>query len=105
MSTDPETTIIEHDQWLGEPEFAASAEMTATLRPLEAGQNMILAPPQPLRISVPVEADYSRISESGGLVSVSRMSSRIELGPRAPYRVVSAVAQAPVYLLQADKTE
>jgi transglutaminase-like putative cysteine protease len=104
-STDTETTIIEHAQWLGEPVFAARAEMTATLRPLESGQDAILAPPQPLRVSLPVDADYSPISEDGGLITVSRMSSRIELGPRAPYSVVSGVTQAPVNLLQADNTE
>jgi transglutaminase-like putative cysteine protease len=104
-STDTESTIIEQDQWLGEPVFTARAEMTATLRPLESGQYAILAPPQPLRVSLPVDADYSPISEDGGVVSVSRMSSRVELSPRTAYKVVSGVTQAPVQLLQADKQE
>ena len=104
-NTDHESSIIEQGQWLGEPLFAASAEMTATLRPLESGQDVILAPPQPVRVSLPVDADIDRITEDGALVNVSRLRSRIELRPRAAYRVVSAVTQAPVYLLQTDKTE
>jgi hypothetical protein len=104
-SPDTETTIIEHGQFLGEPAFAARTEMTATLRPLEPGQDMILAPPQPLMVSLPVDAEYRPISEAGGLVSVSRMSSRIALSPRAVYRVVSSVTQAPLDMLQADKAE
>ena len=104
-NTDQETSIIEQGQWLGEPLFAASAEMTATLRPLEPGQDVILAPPQPVRISLPVNADIGRITEDGALVNVSRMRSRIELSQGAAYRVVSAVTQAPVNLLRMDKSE
>jgi Transglutaminase-like superfamily/Domain of unknown function (DUF4129) len=104
-STDKDTTIIEHDQWLGEPVFAARTEMTATIRPLESGHEEILAPPQPLRISLPVDTEYTPIGEDGGLVSVSRMNSRIPLSPRTAYKVVSGVTQAPVSLLRADKTE
>jgi transglutaminase-like putative cysteine protease len=104
-NTDQETSIIERGQWLGEPLFAASAEMTATLRPLEPGQDVILAPPQPVRVSLPVDADIHRITDDGTLVNVSRMRSRIELSPGAAYRAVSAVTQAPVSLLRADKAE
>ena len=104
-NTDHESSIIEQGQWLGEPLFAASAEMTATLRPLESGQDVILAPPQPVRVSLPVDADIDRISQDGALVNVSRMRSRIELGSRAAYRAVSAVTQAPVNLLQSDRTD
>jgi transglutaminase-like putative cysteine protease len=104
-NTDLETAIIEHGQWLGEPLFAATAEITATIRPLVSGQDTILAPPQPLRVSLPVDADFSRITEDAALVSVSQMQSRVELTSRSAYGVVSAVTHAPVNLLQADKTE
>jgi transglutaminase-like putative cysteine protease len=103
--TDLETSIIEHGQWLGEPLFAATAQITATIRPLVSGQSTIFTPPQPLRVSLPVDADFSRITEDAALVSVSQLHSRVELSPRSAYGVVSAVTQAPVDLLQADKTE
>jgi hypothetical protein len=104
-STDSETTIIEGGRWLGEPLFSASVQMTATLQPLVPGQDVILAPPQPVQVSIPVDANLSRITEDGALVTVSRMRSRVELRPGKVYGVVSAITQAPVSLLQTDKTD
>jgi transglutaminase-like putative cysteine protease len=100
--TNQEASIIEHGQWLGEPLFAATSEITATVQPLEAGQDVIVSPPQPIRVSLPVDADYSRITQDGSLVNVSRMRSRVGLGPRVRYRVVSAVTQAAAESLQID---
>jgi transglutaminase-like putative cysteine protease len=103
-NTDLETLIIENGQWLGGPLFQASTQMTATLQPLVSGQDTVFVPPQPVLVSLPVDADISRITEDGALIEVSRIRSRVELGPRSAYRVVSAVTQAPVEMLQTDST-
>jgi transglutaminase-like putative cysteine protease len=103
--TNSSTTVVENGQWLGEPVFAATQEMTATIRPLEPAQDAILSPPQPLRVSVPVDADFSPIIQGGSLVSVSRMHSRVDINARVGYRVASAITQAPADALRADNTE
>jgi transglutaminase-like putative cysteine protease len=100
--TNQEIAIVEQGQWLGEPLFGATAEMTATMRLLESGQDVILSPPQPVRISVPVDADFSRITDDGELVSVSRISSRVDVNSRLGYKVASAVTQASLESLRAD---
>jgi transglutaminase-like putative cysteine protease len=102
--TDQETSIIESGRWLGEPLFAAMTEITATVRPQEPGADVIYSPPQPVRVSVPVDADLSRITPDGGLVSISRIRSRVEVNERTGYRVASAVTEAPVKSLQTDHT-
>ncbi len=105
LDTSAETQIIEHGSWLGEPLYEATVELTATVRLLEQGQDVIFAPPNPVRVSVPVDANLARISPDGALVSIALLRSRIPLGPNTAYRVTSAVTQAPADALRADSTD
>ena len=65
QNTSPDVAVVDSNQPLGEPAVQASTEMTTTVYPLEQGQELIYAPPQPLRVSVPVNADMRARANSG----------------------------------------
>lgn len=94
QNTDEELIIVERDRPLNEPPFTMYGEITATIRPMETGQDVIFAAPQALRVSVPVNAEASRVTKDGEL-SVSLLRSRIPIGRDAPYQVVSGLTVAP----------
>ncbi len=92
-NTAPDVVVIEADESMGEPVLAATKEVTATVFALERGQDLIVAPPQPDRISVPVTADFRSIPDPLGsdepARSVTLLRSRVPIGQDAPYQVVS----------------
>ena len=49
--------MIDRGQPVGEPAYAATRAITATIRSLETGQEVIFSPPAPVRVSVPANAD------------------------------------------------
>jgi transglutaminase-like putative cysteine protease len=104
-NTDPDVQVVERRQPLGEPGFFMYREITATVMPLEGGQRTIFAPPQPVRVSVPVDADTMPLDEEASQVSVSLMRSRIPFDPGDSYQVTSAVTLAPPDNLRGDSTE
>ncbi len=95
VNTDPDVRVVERNQPLGEPGFFMYREITATVRPLESGQETIFAPPQPVRISVPTDVDATPIDEQGTQFSISTLRSRIRFGSGDTYTVVSAATLAP----------
>lgn len=104
QSTDEDLFIIERDQPLNEPRFVRYTEITSTIRPLETGQDVIFTAPQPLRVSVPTNADASRITREGEIY-VSLLRSRVPIGQNASYQVVSGVSMAPPEALRQAGTD
>jgi hypothetical protein len=74
-------------------------EITATIRPLETDQDAIFGPPQPIRVSVPTNADASRVTKEGEL-SISMLRSRVPFNRGSTYQVVSGMSAAPLAELQ-----
>lgn len=105
LNSDGDVVVLEHDEPLGEPRVSKTMPMTYTVRMLEPGQTTIFAPPQPLRVSVPVNADITETASQPPVRSVSVLRSRVSLGPEDPYRVVSAFSTAPVDALRQDTTD
>jgi len=68
------------------------------VRLLEEGQNVIFVPPQPLRVSLPTNADISTIWQDDGsrAVTVSMLRSRAFLEAGSSYQAVSAITLATV---------
>lgn len=104
INTDSDAIAIEQNEPFGEPIVSRTREMTVTVRFLERGQTTIVAPPQPLRVSVPVNADYSPIREDGTLRTISLLHSRISLDSDTPYRVTSTITEASPDELRGDTT-
>ncbi|OQA44855.1 MAG: Protein-glutamine gamma-glutamyltransferase [Chloroflexi bacterium ADurb.Bin325] len=105
LDTDSDLVIIEGGAPLNEPATAARREITTTIRPLEERQVTVFAPPQPVRVSVPINATVTRLPGEKELQQVSLMQSRVDLAQEKAYRVVSAVSTAPVAdLMQDDAT-
>lgn len=102
LNTDSELVIIEGGAPLNEPVAAARREITTTIRPLEERQETIFVPPQPVRVSVPINANVTPLSGEDALQLVSLMQSRVDLDQEGSYRVVSAVSTAPVEDLMQD---
>jgi transglutaminase-like putative cysteine protease len=94
QNTDEDLIIVDRFRPLNEPGFTMYGEITATIRPMEVGQDVIFAAPQALRVSVPVNAEASRVTP-GGELNVSLMRSRIPIGRDASYQVVSGLTVAP----------
>ena len=103
QNTDDELVIIERNQALGEPPITMYGEITATIRPLETDQDAIFGPPQPVRVSVPTNADASRVTKQGEL-SISMLRSRVPFNRGSTYQVVSGMSAAPLAELQAAGT-
>lgn len=102
VNTDSDVIVVERNQPLGEPGFFLYREITATVRPLEVGQETIFAPPHPVRVSVPTDADAKPIDEEQSQFTVSALRSRIRFGANDSYQVVSAVSLAPPENLRDD---
>ncbi len=104
QSSDEDLIIIERNQPVNEAWFTRYVEITATIRPLETAQDVIFGAPQILRVSVPTNADASRLNP-GGELYVSLLRSRVPIGSEAPYQVVSGVSMASQELLRQASTE
>jgi transglutaminase-like putative cysteine protease len=109
QNTSPEVEVIEAREPLGEPLFDARTEMTVTVKPLEQGQEVIFAPPQPLRIGVPVSADFvaSSTPNAAGVRerSISLLRNRTRMEPDEIYSVVSSRTTASRDRLRTDLQE
>ncbi len=103
LNTDPEVVVLERNQPLGEPAYAATRAITATISPLEAGQEVIFGPPAPVRVSVPANADATLLPNEEGERSVSQLRSRVNLNREGGYWVASHVSDASPERLRADK--
>ena len=88
--------VVDSNEPLREPLVQATTEMTTTVYPLEQGQELIFAPPQPLRVNVPVNADVRLVPNPGKpnepLRSVSLLRSRVRVDAETGYQVVSGVS-------------
>ena len=108
VNTSPEIAVIDSREPLGEPAVQHTREITSTIYPLEQGQELIFAPPQPQRISVPVTADYRPVpttrDQQEPVRAVSLLRSRIRLDSETGYQVISAVSDASPAELRADTT-
>ncbi|MGE5603765.1 MAG: DUF3488 and DUF4129 domain-containing transglutaminase family protein [Nitrososphaerales archaeon] len=108
QNTASDVVIVDPNQPLGEPAVQATSEITTTIYPLEPGQQLIFAPPQPLRVSVPVDVDISPVPNSDqtkeALRSVSLLRSRVRIDGQAGYQVVSGISDASPDELRADST-
>lgn len=102
LNTDSEVVIIDGSDALNEPIPAARREITTTIRPLETRQDTVFVPPQPLRVSVPINASVSQIPGDEKWQEVSLMESRVNLNRAGSYQVVSALSTAPVEDLMGD---
>jgi transglutaminase-like putative cysteine protease len=105
LNTDSESVPLERFQSLGEPRFAATREMTTTIRTLETGQEVVFGPPTPVRVSVPVNADATLIPGAEDTRSVSLLRSRVNLNRERSYQVVSTTSTASPDLLRSDRTD
>jgi transglutaminase-like putative cysteine protease len=118
LNTDQETLTFDRNQPLPEPRFWPAREITATLRVLEARQDVIFGPPQPVRVTVPTTGDAnpwrpdaegtgdsSRNTLLREVITVSLLRSRTALTRNSIYQVVSAVSMAAPELLRTDSTE
>lgn len=105
LNTDRDVVVLERDEPLGEPKVSATEAVTYTVRPLEPNQTTVFAPPQPLRVSIPVSADVTETGDRPPVRTVSVLRSRISFSRELTYRVVSAFSTAPVEALRRDITE
>ncbi len=103
QNTDDDLVIIEHDQDLGEPAISGYIEITATIHPQDTSEDVIFGAPQPLRVSVPTNADASRVTVEGKL-NVSLLRSRVPLSTESIYQVASASTIATVDMLRGAGT-
>lgn len=108
QNTSPDVTVIDGSEPLGEPVVQDTRTITSTIYPLEVGQELIFAPPQPQQIGVPVTADYRPVpnerDQSEPLRIVSLLRSRVRLDGDTGYQVVSSVSGASPIELRADTT-
>ena len=104
LNTDPEVVVLERNQPLGEPAYRATRAITATIRPLEAGQDVIFSPPAPVRVSVPTNADATLLPGEEGKRTISLLRSRVNLNREGGYRVAAHVSDAAPERLRADNT-
>ncbi len=105
INTDADVAVLASDEPLGEPRFARTREITATIRSLELSQETVFAPPQPLRVSVPVNAEYTPVTGSNEERVISLLRSRVDLARHGPYQVTSAVSDASPDRLRAAGTD
>ena len=103
INTDPEVVVIDRGEPVGEPAYAATRAITATIRSLETGQEVIFSPPSPVRVSVPTNADATLLPGDEGERSVSLLRSRVNLNREGDYWVASHVSDASPERLRADK--
>jgi len=97
LNTDHEIITRERNEPLGEPPFYASREITVTIHPLQDRQEVVFTPPHPLRITLPIIADVSKVPRSDdgeGLVTVSLIRSRLTLTRKNSYQVAAAISLA-----------
>ena len=104
LNTDPEVIVIERAEPLGEPAYAATRAITATITPLETTQEVIFSPPSPVRVGVTTNADASLLPGEEGERSVSLLRSRVNLNREGSYWVASHVSDASPERLRADHT-
>jgi hypothetical protein len=101
--------VVDSRQPLGEPLVQDTREITSTIHPLEENQQLVFAPPQAQRVSVPVTADTRSVPATGDQQEpervVSLLRSRIRLDKETGYQVVSAVSDASADKLRADTTD
>jgi len=105
INTDEDSAVIAENQPLGEPIFSRTRQITATIRSLELSQETVFAPPQPVRVSVPVNADFTPVTESEEKRAISLLRSRVDLARYGPYEVTSAVSDASPDRLREDKAD
>ena len=105
LNSDSEVVVVERNQYLGEPLFTATAQITATVHPRESGQEVIFGASAPLRVSVPVNADALPLPGVGRQWSVSLLRSRVRLTREAGYQVGSAISVATVEQLRGDNQD
>jgi len=101
-NTDDEVASIPGGQPLGEPHYALAKEVTATIRPLETGQDVLFGAPHPERVSRPVNAEVDKLPAGAGSQSVSMLRSATPLRRDEAYQVVSRISSAADDLLRKD---
>lgn len=102
LNSDSDIVVLERDEPLGEPLVSDTRTVTYTVQLLEPNQTTIFAPPQPLRVNVPTNADVTETGERPVVRTVSVLRSRVNLSREEPYRVVSAFSTAPIEKLRRD---
>lgn len=105
LNTDAESVSLERFQPLGEPGFAATRELTATIRAMEIGQDVVFGPPNPARVSVPVIADATLIPGAENARTISLLRSQVSLNREPGYQVASRASTAAADRLRADNTD
>ena len=104
LNTDPDVVVIDRNEPLGEPAYAATRAITATITPLETGQEVIFSPPSPVRVSVPANGDATLLPGKKGERTVSSLRSRVSLNREGSYWVASRVSDASPERLRGDST-
>jgi transglutaminase-like putative cysteine protease len=109
LNTDSKVMSVDKGKPLPEPDYQLTKEVTATVRTLEMGQDVLFTPPQPGRASLPVNVDYTPSVVPAGtptgsqsVLAVSLLRSRGGLAKDSVYQVVSRPSEAPPDLLRAD---
>jgi transglutaminase-like putative cysteine protease len=109
QNTSPDVVVFDSNQPFREPQVDATRPLTVTVYPLEQGQELIFAPPQPRQVSVPVTADIRLVANpeigSEPLQSISLLRSRVRVDPETGYQVVSAASEASPNTLRKDTGE
>jgi transglutaminase-like putative cysteine protease len=103
LNTDPEVVVLDRNQPLDEPAYEAMRAITATVSPLEAGQEVIFSPPAPVRVSVPTNADATLLPGEQGERSISQLRTRVNLNREGGYWVAAHVSDAAPERLRADR--
>jgi transglutaminase-like putative cysteine protease len=109
QNTSPDVVVFDSNELFREPQVDGTKAMTVTVYPLEQGQELIFAPPQPQQVNVPVTADIRLVpnpdSPNEPLQSISLLRSRIRIDPETGYQVVSATSEASPNALRKDTGE
>ncbi len=102
QNTDSHVLNWRDNHTLPESVFDMRREITVTIRTLEARQDVIFGPPQPVRVSLPLDADVFLLPGPDTQVIASLLRSRLPVYRNYTYKVASAVSAAPPELLRAD---
>ncbi len=102
LNSDTEVMVIERSTSLGEPLYSQTHTITGTVRILQQGGTTVFTPPQPLRVTVPVNADFHPIPSVLEVRTVSLLRSRVSLSAQEPYLAAAAFSDATLDALRAD---
>ena len=108
LNTDQQVVSFAEGEPFREPRYELTNVITATIRTLQDGQNVLFGPPQPSVTTLPVNASVTTLATNTNAadppLAVSLLRSQTNLNKGSIYDVASYVTEAPPSLLRQDNT-